>query len=386
MRKRNFRKEKYIKNRLSERTGLFTFQVFIDYTDDDFQKQRYTKSFAEKDYNTTKEAMEAACKHRDSVLNKLSTIGILKPDKLTINECFDLVEQVFPARYNTKRKRIITYNKYIRKDFGNSYIDSLLAFDVQSSFASLVSVCSDDTLSRIFTVWNFIFKTARLRKCVQSNIMEEVIIPKSLRITKKRGTYTDYKTVKLVIDDLLSPRYRNDNNMFNSTIIAYALELLYETGIRPAECFALKKSDIDFNNRLIFIEDYIGSDENEKNVIRTPKTPESKRHVPFSTQFMPLLKEMYSFQDSERLFARFDGEIFKMETVEDRIRRTCRRLGIEFNMYRCRHKLSTDLVTSNTDPKTVMEILGHTSFNTTQGYTHSNDELKKKAIDDRKRH
>ena len=386
MRKKTFKKEKHVKNRLSDRTGLFTFQVFIDYVDDNFQKQRYTKSFPEKDYNTTKEAMEAACKHRDKKLNELSTYGMAKKDKYTTDELYELVDEVFPARFETKRKRKVNYYKYISSEFGSDDIKTVTAYRIQIHLNSLISTCSDQQISRIIGVWICIFKVARLKKLILLNPMDEIQRPKSLKKITKRGTYTDYSILQQVIGELNKMDRSNEKSLFNNKVISYALELLYETGIRPGECFAISKRDIDLKNNLIYIEFQIGSDENRKNVLRVPKTEDSTRAVPFSTGFVPLLQEMYHFQDSDLLFARFDGELFNMNAVSDKIRDISKKLGIEFNMYRCRHKLSTDLVTSNTDISTVMEIMGHTSFDTTKGYSHSSNELKKEAIEKRKRH
>ena len=63
------------------------------------------------------------------------------------------------------------------------------------------------------------------------------------------------------------------------------------------------------------------------------------------------------------------------------IRRICKDKGIEFNLYRLRHNMATELVTNNVDSRTTMELLGHAHYDMSLYYATSNDELKEKALE-----
>ena len=55
------RKEKFIRNRVSSRTGITTFQVAFVYKDFEEKSVEYTKSFCESDYCNKTEALNQAC-------------------------------------------------------------------------------------------------------------------------------------------------------------------------------------------------------------------------------------------------------------------------------------------------------------------------------------
>lgn len=63
------------------------------------------------------------------------------------------------------------------------------------------------------------------------------------------------------------------------------------------------------------------------------------------------------------------------------INNTSKSLGIDFHLYMLRHNVASKLITANVDPRTVMEILGHSTPVTTIGtYARSDDDLKRNAI------
>lgn len=64
------------------------------------------------------------------------------------------------------------------------------------------------------------------------------------------------------------------------------------------------------------------------------------------------------------------------DEVAVKIKYVCRKIGVEFNLYRLSHKFSTDLVTGNVDPRTIMELMGHNNIGQTLEYARSNDALK----------
>lgn len=73
-----------------------------------------------------------------------------------------------------------------------------------------------------------------------------------------------------------------------------------------------------------------------------------------------------------------------MNEVVSKINYVCSKEGIKFNQYRLRHQFSTDLVTDNQDLRTIMELMGHNNPSMTIEYARSNEELKIKALKDRK--
>lgn len=385
MSKRKFRKEKHIKERYSKKTKTYSFQVFFEYYDNKGVKQYYTKSFNEKDYITPGDALNEACKHRDEMIYKRNTIGIANQDYHTLKEVFELSKELLVVSMETKRKHDLNFNKYIFKVIGDKDIKKVTALDIYQTLNNMVSNCYDDTIKRVFSIWKRIFKTARVHRLVDIDVTEEVIIPKSKRVKKKKDVSTNKATLGLVINALRKRTKQSDKYIFNTEMIVYGLKIMFYTGIRPSECYALKKSNIDLINNTITIESAIGSTDTETNVLVPTKTETSARTIPIVDELRTVLIELLEVQDHETfLLASFNGELLNMNEVVNKINYACRQEGIKFNQYRLRHQFSTDLVTDNQDLRTIMELMGHNNPSMTIEYARSNDDLKIKALKDRK--
>ena len=381
---KKYRKEKYIKQRVSPRTGTIAFQVSFTYKDIYDQTVEYNKSFTELDYSSASAALEQACKHRDAMRYKLSTVGIVKQQKITLREVFDDTKTTFTFRAETNRKHDLTFNKYIAPGLENKDISKVTAMDIQRSLNVMVEDCSDTLIKYVFSIWRTIIKTARMKKYIQINITEEVIKPSSMKIKQKKDVCTSYSTVTQVIESLRKRTKKSDKYLFDTEIMIYAIKVMYITGLRPAECFCLNKTDISFENSILDINKQIGSSISQFNVIRTTKTESSSRSIPIIKELEVILHELFEFQDNDFLFANFNGELFDVDTATNKITRCCKMDGLKFNMYRLRHQFSTDLITNNVDPRTIMELMGHNNMDMTVSYARSNNDLKEDALKTRK--
>lgn len=151
----------------------------------------------------------------------------------------------------------------------------------------------------------------------------------------------------------------SDKDKFETEILIYALFVLYYTGMRPCECFALTRHDVLLKNRIIIINKEIGSSATEYNVLRSTKTELSTQSIPIVSGLVSIIEDLLDYQNSEFLFARYDGSLFDVDKVTNKVRYAARKLGVDFNMYQLRHQFSTDLITEGVDPRTVMELMGH---------------------------
>ena len=381
---KKYRKEKYIKQRVSSRTGTIAFQVSFTYKDAYDKTIEYAKSFSELDYSSASEALEQACKHRDAMRYQLSTVGIAKSQKVTLREVFEDTKSTFTFRAETNRKHNLVFNKYIAPGLEDKDITKIKAIDIQLSLNKIVESANDKQISYVFSIWKTIFRTARINRYVSINICEEVICPKSMIYKAKKEVSTDYSTITEVIESLRKRTSNNDKYIFDTEIIIFAITVMYYTGLRPSECFALTRKDIDFNRKTININKQIGTSLTDFNVIRSTKTESSNRELPMLLELQNTLVELFNYQDNDYLFANFNGELFNVATAVNKITRCCKQDGLHFNMYRLRHQFSTDLVTNNVDPRTVMELMGHNNVNMTVSYARSNEELKKDALETRK--
>lgn len=379
---KKFRSEKHIKQRYSKTSKLWTFQVSFKYLAMDGQYSHYTKSFSERDYLTASEAFQAAVYHRNIKLGELASNGLPAKIKSSLDEAFTLMQKQFPSRKATERKQLIRYNKYIKPNYGSFLVDKITAGNIQDCLNSMIDVSSDDTIKAVYTLWKKIYKALRLNNLISRDVTEEVAQPKSNMIKVSKDVNTDVDTLAKVIEGL---RNQKTPNLLENESIVYALWTMYYTGTRPAECFAITRDCIDLQNNLLEIKSEVGSSLTEKKTIRQTKTADSVRRIPIVPELAELLKEWMFINSNDYLFCDKDGVYLDSNKVSTKIRNLCNKLGIEFNMYRLRHKFSTDLIIDNTnDPRTIMELMGHNNTNMTISYARSNDEKKKETLNKRK--
>ena len=231
---------------------------------------------------------------------------------------------------------------------------------------------SQDEINRIFSIWKRIYKTAIFHNIAMYDLTLKVTVPKSNKVTIARSTVVTKETL-IEISDLIIQRINNDD----SALIYCALWIMYYTGMRPSEVYALEWKNIDRINKTIFVCQAIGSTKSKKNTIVKTKTQSSIRTIPYPDE----LEEIFDMLESDTyLFKRKNGEFLNGNYVSNILRRLSKG---KLRTYMLRHQFSTDLLTNNVDIRTVQELMGHTSGSMSLEYARSNPELMKKAIKNR---
>lgn len=360
-----FKKEQHISQRQSS-NGLWTFQVR-------FRNEDIVKSFSEKEYGSARVAFESAVLYRNKTLYEIANKTVLKVQNLTVNDLFeDYIEKTTDS-YNTKVKHQKLYNKYITtKDIP---IQELTKADIISNLNAISDQCSDDTIARVYSIYrNDIVLNALNNEYINRDLMAGIKKPTSRLIVKKKSTITDRDTI-LEVERLL---LASDVKEYNKKLIVLLIELLYYTGMRPAEAEALTRDDI--KKDYIVVDKQLGSDKNNMWVVTKCKTPTSVRNIPIHPHLKPVLKELLDYSDNHQLFLKDDGRYLNSSFVGNILRRILKGTNIKFNLYLLRHNMATSLITNGTDTKTTMELLGHKQYNMSLGYANSSKKLKDKAI------
>ena len=161
-------------------------------------------------------------------------------------------------------------------------------------------------------------------------------------------------------------------------------------GLRIGEVCALQWKDVDIERGVLLIRKTVervyildGEQRHTELMIGHPKTMNSVREVPMTTELYRMLKPFRKVVNPD--FYLLTNEPYPTEprTYRNYYKRLMEKLGIpQIKFHGLRHSFATRCIESNCDYKTVSVILGHSSINTTLNlYVHPNTEQKKKCID-----
>lgn len=364
------KKEKFI-NEKPGKNGI-SLEVKIPYNDECGDRKFHSKTFNTSKYPTNAEAMKAAKKYRDRFLIELEISTPSPRKKATVQDCYELTKELFSFSLETQRKHDIRFG-YISK-YKDKSIEKVTAVDIQLSLNELTHK-SQDVIKSVLALWKQIFKVALMNDYVYRDPTIKVVLPKSEKISVPKAVDMDCS-----LEDVVNAILNYGTNKFNSTIIAYAMITIAYLGLRPSEAYALMKTDIDFERKTVLVNKAIGSTKKEIATVKTTKNINSVRLLPLPDDLVIYLYRLYEIQPSDYLFATSTGEFITSRKYADFIHNAMTKANITFRPYMLRHAFSTKLVTSNTDLRTVQELMGHKNISMTLDYARSSDELKRNAI------
>lgn len=173
---------------------------------------------------------------------------------------------------------------------------------------------------------------------------------KSPRLEKKLPSFLTETQVREILD--LQPPI--EINYRDKAI----LELLYASGLRVSELVNLKISDVDFENK----------------VLKVKGKGEKERIVPFGSYAYEAINKYLSTRkdNSPYLFvSRFNKKLSNRQ-IQKIVKKYLSKIPNPpaTNPHIFRHSFATHLLDRGADLRAVQELLGHSSLQTTQIYTH----------------
>lgn len=354
-----------------------SYRVKISYIDETGKRKYYSKSFSIKKYGSKQKALEYAKKYRDDIRVKINNNIAIKHEKKTLKEVYNLSMDLYQCTLETKRKLKLLFNKYILNELNESiYFENIKYNDIQRTLNKMISIASDDSIKRVFSIWKRLYKYALACDLVIRDETIKVEIPKSELIEKKRPMNTDINQLMDICNRI------NDSsiNKRDKILLQGALWIMWYTGMRPAEVFALNIENIDLNNKLIYVCQSLGSTSTQFNTIRRTKNDNSIRYIPLSDQLIPIIKELSDISIDGYLFIRDNGSFLNSTILSNITRKVSDK---SFRPYMLRHQFSTDLILDGVDIRTIQELMGHADSSMTISYARSNQELKRNALNNR---
>ena len=204
-------------------------------------------------------------------------------------------------------------------------------------------------ISALRTFYNYLLN----KNIVDTNLFNSIRNPK---LEKKLPNYLSYEELAKILDNIdISTKIGLRNRLL--------VEMFYATGCRVSEMINIKVSDINKSN----------------NSIRIMGKGKKMRIVYFGEYARDYLDKYLPLIDTDYLFTQESGDKLSIHDVEYIISDLVKNLALKTHVtpHTLRHTFATHLLNNGADIKTVQELLGHSSLNTTGIYTHvSNERIK----------
>lgn len=329
----------------------------------------YTKYFGIKKYKGKKVALENAKLYRNQLINELNSAGeVKKTPCLTLKEAFEEMLDYDSCVISTAKKMKGNFNKYICKVIpADKLFSEIKTTDIQKTLNLMADCASADTIDRTLSVWRKMYKYCIGSDIVTKDCTINVIKPKSNYVVKSKPQTSTLDTVETIMNEFKTRMY----NRREGNLAAYSLLIMYHTGMREQEVFALSVNDININNRIIHIRKSVGTTKTSMNAIKNTKTLSSVRDLQMVDELVEPFQYLIDHAVNNQLFLRDNGQLMTGNWLSDRIR-YYRPKGSQFTAYANRHQLATDLINDGVSLRTVQDIFGHASPKMTLSYARSN--------------
>ncbi|TCT17122.1 site-specific recombinase XerD [Natranaerovirga pectinivora] len=241
-------------------------------------------------------------------------------------------------------RSIESYSKYLLRflNFTNKPIDSLVPEDLKSFLYFLISrKLSTSYINSAYSSTQLFF-TLVLKKPFSLNDVPRIKSSKKLPVVLSRSE----------VDQIISAT----TNLKHRAI----LMTTYSAGLRVSEAVRLKVSDVDSNNMQLHIHSGKG---------------DKDRYAILSHQNLLLLREYFKvYRPTDWLFPSGANSSMHLtsRTVQKTFKASTLKAGIlkPVTVHTLRHSFATHLLIAGTDIYTIMQLLGHTSIQTTSIYLH----------------
>lgn len=272
-------------------------------------------------------------------------------------------------KHSTYIKYKTIYQKYLKDKLSNELlvnIDSEQILDLVPPTAQK----SDSLCKSIYCVVNQIFEYAKIHYHISSIKVSHKKNHSVLKPVEVLSRTEQRQLLRLLYTDM-------DTNKFG-------IVLCLSTGLRLGEVCALKWSDIDLQERVLYVNRTVQRIEADGYDTKTilmegePKSIFSKREIPLSDEIIQLMRKFY--RDQEYVISA--SRPTEPRTYQNRFQKYLRLASIDkTNFHVLRHTFATNCVNAGTDIKSLSEMLGHSDVNITLNrYVHPTLDTKRQHL------
>ena len=289
--------------------------------------------------------------------------------------------------------RDVRTGNLIKKYIGNYTIERLTTPFIQSE---LINKLKDDnysysTIHKVYVLLNECLQYAVDTDKLDKNPCRLVKQPPKKMFEKKEIRWLSEDEIQLFKEQAVC-KYKTGNDRY---IYGLPISLIIYTGLRCGELAALKWSDIDFENKKIYVRknivtvyDYKNSDKKTRKVnLQTSTKTSDGRIIPLiknAEDILNSIKSKYQEINSDGFIINNSNKMVHVDTISDSYTNIAKTAGIEnpLGIHTLRHTFASLLIKKGVDIKIVSDILGHKdvafTYNT---YVHILEEQKTQAME-----
>ncbi|MER2126339.1 site-specific integrase [Solibacillus sp.] len=311
-------------------------------------------------------------------------------EKITFAEFCEQFMVQYRLRGNKETTNI--YREYCLSLFvnyiGNVKITAITAKQLQDILNDLFDKkVAHNTLKGTHNAIKQLFKHAADANLISVSPAETLFVPKQkMQLIEN----IDLEIRKLYLESAELKQLLNEADKHRNVLFRTAVYLIAFTGMRPGEAFALKKSDIDFNRKVIHITKTMAAKNSIKGEfeLTPPKTLNAIRIIDIDDIVVEKIKYLLNFKylkDWEQSEFIFGDKTGVPPTIKS-LNQFCKRLGMaakiskQCRTYILRHTHISLLAEANVDLPYIMNRVGHlNSKTTTQIYLHVTEGMRKNA-------
>ena len=263
-------------------------------------------------------------------------------------------------------------DNYLNKKFKDYRLEEFLDFNINPTILELSEKLSPKTIKGIVSTLVSILNYAEEKYKVRFHL-EPVAMPKP----------------KIYELQVLTPREQVKLEQFclNSYEQKYiGIVIALYTGMRIGELCALTWGNIDLKNKRIQVRKTLQIIYLQKSktqiLIDSPKSSKSIRKIPMNDKVFEILKNLKNKNEDTDFLLTGDKRYIEPRRYQYSFSKVLKELGLkDYNFHILRHTFATNCIKVGMDPKSLSEILGHSTVNITLNkYVHSSDKIKKKFL------
>ncbi|OMD44036.1 site-specific integrase [Paenibacillus odorifer] len=288
------------------------------------------------------------------------------------------------VKYNCEETTIYGYKNIIFKHIipflGNFELQKLQPAHIQQYYKFLMDdkLLSPNTVHKHHACIRKALDYGLKQQYVHRNVSDAVTLPKKERFVGQSYTKDELKDLLESVKD---------------TKLELPIHLAGYLGLRREEIVGLQWKYVDFENRLIHIAE-VRTSAGSKEVMKAPKTEQSKRALYMTDELLNVLKKTKEYQDEYKrhlgdeyvdsgfVYAHDNGKPYRVNTLTEQFKVFLERNELpKIRLHDLRHTFASILYEAGVDLKAISEALGHSDLATTNKiYTHRFDKSHKKTV------